>query len=259
MAKGVRPMLGLLGGAHLGDIAAPDLKLLTILPGESIAFGVDADGQLVRIQLSDGGKTETGVRGVDALVTSPRGASIGALAGLTVKIISAAGSVVREVELTGEAKSIAVADDGLTVAAVIADGDQQSLYLNSTKVYTSDRLLTPAFFSDSPKAIFGDGSGSLFVVDSTLKLSSAGSVSGAAAVAALDADRILAIAGKSVTSVRISTGETALVECSCEPSMIKPTGDFKFILTNAEGAPIWLLDAAQEQLRVGFVPEAVNE
>jgi hypothetical protein len=256
---GVRMILGIIGASRLGEPSAKDLQHTLVLPGSAVAIGLSPSGELTRVNLTDGATTSLGIDNVTELVSSPSGQVVVALAGDTAHLISKAGSRLSSFTLPAASNRIAVADQGSTIAVVTASG---SLYvvneIGSREVFHSTDLPALAFLPNSTDLVIADESGGLYRINADLQFTKLATVGGTRALAAQQS-RLLAITEHAISAVNFGTGETTTVECSCTATSAQPLGGSNFLLTNPNDGPIWVVDAGTDQLRVAFIPEAVNE
>jgi hypothetical protein len=263
--SGVRSVLGIVGASRLSEPIAGDLRLATVLPGTNVAIGVDADGELVRVDLRDGASTKLGVRDVTAIAASPAGERALALAGDRAYVFANSGTRVADLALPGAPLSIEVSDLSATIALTVAESNGEALYVvseqTSRRLLHASRLPAIAFLFQSADLVVADDAGVISRVNGNVDLTRVTTVPGAQALAATpDGSRLLIVADGMIRAVRFATGEeTGSVACKYAGAMAEPLGASNFLLTSAKDGPIWLVDASANELRIAFIPEAVNE
>jgi hypothetical protein len=196
------------------------------------------------------------------VVASPSGEAIAAVTNAGITIVAKDGSRGAELNLPASSRSLAIADTGNTVVATVAEGEGEAVYISnpesSRRVFASSKIPAIAFIPNTSDLVFTNESGAVYRLNADLQLTQLGEAAGVSALAVVR-DRVIAVAGRTVRSIPIAGGETTSLECSCEASIANPLGDYKFLLTQEEHGPMWILDASGAELRLAFIPEAVNE
>jgi len=263
-AAGVRTVLGLPGSSQLTAPVAGRLRKTITLPGHDLAFGVDENGRVVRVNLKNGEEETLAITNVSGLIASPEGDAFLALSEGKAEAFSASGVRVADYALPGQPRLIAVADSGKSVAVVMADADGEALFLltelGQRRVLAAAAIPALAYLSRSNAVVVAEATGLIYKLDGDLQLTRIATVPGVKALAATsDGSRLIAVAGRSVHSVRFDSGAVASVECSCDGTEARPLGRSNFLLTGPDDGPIWMVNAATEPLTLAFIPEAVNE
>ncbi len=261
---GVRSVMGIVGAARLSDPVTTGLTSLIMLPGSDIAVGLNADGELERVDLKDGSKRGLDLMGVKSLAASPSGESVLAIGEEQAYLFSRSGDRLSERVLPGVPLLSAVADRGSAAAVTITEADGEALYLISDqgarRVLHAARFTAIVFLPGSSDLVVSDGDGAIYRISIDLQLTALMTQSGARALAGTpDGTRLLVVTEHAVVSFRFATQETASVECSCTGANARPLGSSTFVITNDETGPLWVVDASSEQLRLAFIPEAANE
>jgi hypothetical protein len=180
-----------------------------------------------------------------------------------VQLITFDGEAKAEYALPGAAVRLAVADGASAVAVSIAEDGGEALYVlsegRSSRVLHAEGIADVAFIPESNDAFVASKDGSIYLLKGDLQFTRIANIPGATAIAAVANNKALVVAGK--TLILIGTDGTRLssADCSCEPAMARPLSAASFQLTSGDDGPIWLVDASTSELRVAFVPEAVNE
>lgn len=263
-AAGVRTVLGLPGSSQLTAPVAGRLHKTIALPGRDLAFGVDENGRLVRVNLKNGEEETLDIANVSGLTASPEGDAFLALSEGGAQAFSAGGVRLADYVLPGAPRLIAVADSGKSVAVVVQDADGEALFLlnelGQRRVLAAPKIPALAYLPKSSAVMIADAAGAIYKLDGDLQLTRIAAVPGVKAIAATsDGSRLVAVAGRSVHSVRFDSGAVSSVECSCEGTEARPLGKSNFLLTGPDDGPIWMVNAAGEPLTLAFIPEAVNE
>ena len=263
--EGVRGILGIVGASRLGDPVAGDLQTSVVLPGSRIAVGVNGAGELTRINLLDGSTANLQVAGVTKVVSSPAGATFAAIVGNRAYSFARTGAPIGERELPGAPLLTAVADNGSAAAVTIAEPNGEALFLideqGSRRLLQAGRFAALAFLPGSGSFIAADDTGAIYRIGAgDLQLTRVAVVEGASALAATDdGSRLLAITDRAIHAIRLDSGASASIDCSCQGMIAAPLGRSAYVLTGVDDGRMWILDASLEQLRLAFVPEAVNE
>jgi hypothetical protein len=258
-STGVRMIIGLVGAARLSEPAAQDLKDAVVLQGSGMAFGISASSELMRVNLLDGASSPAGIKDVTGISSSPSGEVALALAGGSAHLIDKTGARLTSYTLPAVPVRVAVADRGSTIALVTDGG--ALFVVNETgarEVYRSANLPALAFLPNSTDLVIADEAGGLYRINADLQRTKLATVPGTIALAA-QPSRLLAVTEHAISSVTFGTGESTSIDCSCTASFARPLGGSNFLLTSPDNGPIWVLDASSDQLRVAFIPEAVNE
>jgi hypothetical protein len=260
----VRNVLGIVGASQLSRPVLSDLQQAVVLPGTSVSVAVSPAGALIRVDLSDRSATELGVANVATITASPGGEMVLAVAGDRAHVFAKDGSRVGEFTLPGSPVLIAVADRGPAVAVTVAEPEGEALYLineqGSRRLLQGPRLPALAFSPNSTDIVVSEDTGVISRFDGALQLRQVAVAPGAQALAVTpDHSRVLIVGGHSIRAVRLATGEETSVTCSCAAVMARPLGGPNFLLTRIEDGPIWIVDSSADELRVAFIPEAVNE
>jgi hypothetical protein len=262
-AAGVRKVLGSVGASRLSEPVTGELKGATVLPGQDAVVTTHPEGGLVKINLNDGSIASMGIADAAAVMASPSGSAVAAVKDGRVHVISADGEAKAEYALPGRPLQIAVADGAATVAVAIAEDGGEALYVltngASSRVLHAEGFAGVAFVPESNDAFVATKDGSVYLLKGDLQVTQIATIQGATAVAAVASDKAVVVAGKILTLIHADGTPVATADCSCEPAMARPLGASKFQLTAGDDGPIWLVDASTSELRVAFVPEAVNE
>ena len=260
----IRSVLGLTGASQLTSPLVVDLQKAIVLPGTSVAAAVNANGMLVRIDLTDGTISELDVADVMSLTSSPSGEMFLAVAGGRAHVFSKSGERSADLAIPGSPIRIAVADRDSVVAVTVAESDGEALHIlneqGSTRLLFSSRLPAIAFLPNSADVVVSDETGVVSRVGSESQFRRVATAPGAHALAVTtDHSRLLIVAGQTVRAVRLASGEETSIDCSCAAVMALPLGGSNFLLTKIGDGPIWLVDLSADELRLAFIPEAVNE
>jgi hypothetical protein len=261
-AAGVRSVLGIVGSSRLSGPLTGELQGAVILPGTSYAIAKNPLGALVRLNVNDGSVSSLGVENVAAFVGSPSGQFVLARTPGKLNILSRDGEAKAEYAYSPEPRLLAVSDEGATGALSVVEPDGETIYVvnaqGARRVFHAAAIAALAFVPGTRDAIFADNEGAVYRLKSDLQFTQIGSVPGVKALAGLTNGDVIAVGGRTVTAVRADGSPGATVECSCEASIARPLGQSRFVITDGDG-PIWFVDASTGDLRVAFVPEAVNE
>jgi hypothetical protein len=157
-----------------------------------------------------------------------------------------------------------VGDQGSAVAVTIAESEGEALYLideqGARRLLHASHFPAIAFLPDSKEFVVAGEAGAIHRVGSDVQLAQVATIPGTKALAAVsDKLRLLVVTEQTVYSVRLHSGETTSMDCSCKAVSAKPLGESTFLLTNADEGPMWVVSAASDDLRIAFIPEAVNE
>ena len=107
--------------------------------------------------------------------------------------------------------------------------------------------------------MFASKEGAIYLLKADLQFTPIGAMPGVSALAGIADGRVIAVSGKKVTVLHADGSPGATVDCSCQATIARPLGQSKFVLTDRDDGPMWLVDASGAELHVAFVPEAVNE
>ena len=153
-----------------------------------------------------------------AIAVSDDGASLLFESAGAVQLISATGNVRR------------LADAGPGALAVFAPGGHDAAVIDAAAV---------AFFAD--------------VAGSSTVRRLPGVAGAKGADFSADGRKLFVAASAGVTAIDTASGDRAEIECACRITGLTRMGT-AYRLTDLSGAPLWLLDAGQPELRVVFVP-----
>jgi hypothetical protein len=262
-ASGVRSVLGLVGSARLSTPVTGELLGAVILPGSASAIAKNPSGALVRVGLKDGSIASLGVENVTDFAISPAGTTVLARSGDRLHVVSARGDAKKDYTLPGDPTAMAVSDEGTAMALVVRETDGDALYVvnadGARRVFRADGIVALAFMPESRDAVFADNRGTIYRLKSDLQFLEVGVVEGVKALGATADGRVLAVAGKSISALPLDGSLALTVECSCDAVLARSLGESKFLLTSPDDGPMWMVDASARELRVAFIPEAVNE
>lgn len=262
--EGIRTVLGIVGASQLSQPIHRDIHDTAVLPQTSIAIGIASTGELMRVDLNDESTTDLKLNGVTRIEASPAGEAFLAIAGSEIHTFLKSGKAVASYGLPGEPLSISVADEASAVAVIVAEAEGEALYLiderGARRLLHSSDFAAIVFLANSKDFLVAEESGAIHRVGSDLQLTQVGSVPGIKALAGTpDRSRLLAVTEQTIYSIHFDSGNTSSVDCSCKAVKAKPLGGSTFLLTNTGEGPMWVVSAAAEELRVAFIPEAVNE
>jgi hypothetical protein len=233
-----------------------------ILPGSRSAIAKNPSGALVRVDVTDGSIASLGVSNVLSYAASPTGAALVARTADRLYVLSREGEAKTSYASAFEPRLLAVSDEGATVALSTGEGEGEALYVvnqqGSKRVFNAPGIVSVAFLPGTNDAVFADKNGAVYLLKSDLQFGQIGSIPGVRALAGTADGRVIAVNGKTIAALRVDGSPASMVECACEATIARPLGNSRFVLTEADG-PMWLLDASASDLRVAFVPEAVNE
>lgn len=260
----VRNVLGIVGAAHLSAPVVSSVRLATVLPGTSVLFAINEDESLVRIDLSDSSSKDLEVADVSAIVASPRGEKVAAIVGDRAHVFGKDGSRVADLALPGAPLLIAISDTGVSLAMSIAETEGEALYVvndsGSRRLLNAPRLTAFAFLNNSSDFVFSDGKGVVSRFDGNLEFRQLSIAPDTIALAATpDNNRLLMVTSDAIRIHRFASGEEVSLNCKCSAVAATPLGGSNFLLTRPDEGPIWVVDASAEELRLAFIPEAVNE
>ncbi|HYI94510.1 MAG TPA: hypothetical protein VEX68_13265 [Bryobacteraceae bacterium] len=261
---GLRSVMGIVGAARLSDPLATDLASTVVLPGSDIAVGVDANGELSRVDIKDGSKRGWGITGINTLTASPSGESVLAITGEHAYLFSRSGDRLGERTLPGIPLLSAMADRGSAVAVTIAEGDGEALYLvndqGARRVLHAAHFSAIAFLPGSSDLVVSDGDGAIYRIGIDLQLAELTRLPGTKALAGTpDGTRLLIVTEQAVATLRFATQETTSISCACTGAIARSLGAGMLVITNSEAGPLWVVDVSSEELRLAFIPEPVNE
>jgi hypothetical protein len=249
----------------LGDPVSTDLQNAVVLAGSRIAVGINGAGELTRLDLADGSTGNLQVVGVTQVIGSPAGAAFAAIAGDKAYSFARSGARLAGRELPGAPRLLAVSDNGLAIAAIIAEPNGEALFVvdeqGSRRLLQSERFVALAFLPGSGNFLAADHLGSIHRISTgDLQLTKVGSIEGVKALGATDdGSRLLALTDRAIHSVRFDSGEATSLDCSCSGLNAAPLGRSNYLLTGTDHGRMWIVDASSEQMKLAFVPEAVNE
>ena len=260
----IRSVLGLTGASQLTSPLVAGLQHAIVLPGTSVAVAVNGSGMLVRIDLTDGTTSGLDVTDVMSVTASPSGETFVVIAGGRAHIFSKNGERRADLAIPGSPIKIAVADRDSLVGVTVAESDGEALHIlseqGSSRLLFSSRLLALAFLPNSAEVVVSDETGAISRVGRESQFRRVATVPDAHALAVTnDHSRLLIVAGQTVRTVRLASGEETPIDCNCAAVMALPLGGSNFLLTKIGDGPIWLVDVSVNEPRVAFIPEAVNE
>jgi len=283
--RGLRPILGIPGAAHVGALLQLNVDLVAseTSPAGDYALGVDADGVLYRIGLRAGlGSAEaihSALQGVDRIFLSPSGdaAVVYERSSRQAQLLrdlhtsAEVGGVVELGDLPGVVTALAVADDGRTLLAAASTRQGGAIYTatsgaSPTQVAAAGQVVSLAFVPGSTDALAVDG-----LREETLRITSLGrspsvtviagpadGVRAPVAVAATPDGRSAVIAAartRSIAVVDFAGGAPRVMACNCEPRRVAPMGA-SLRLTDDPAQPIYLLGEKADE--VFFVPAGAD-
>ena len=261
-ATGIRTVLGTLGAARLSVPFGSTVQNASVLPGQDVAFGTSPDGELVRLNLADGSIKALGDRAAGLLLASPSGEAAATFGDQAIHTFAKDGSRVADIAFSGTPVLAAVSDSGRLVAMTVAEPEGEAVYLvdgeASRRVFAAQKIVALTFIPDSSDVILGDNSGAIYRIAGSLELTQLAVVENLHALASTS-QRVVAVAGRIVQSIPLNGGAQTVAECSCTATIARPLGASKFLITDGEHGPIWVVDAFSTELRLAFIPEAVNE
>jgi hypothetical protein len=253
----------MVGAARLSTPVTGELQGAAILPGSASAIAKNPGGALVRVGLKDGAITSLGIENVIDFAVSPSGTTVVARDAARLHMVSIADDARREFPSPGSARQIAVSDDGASIAVTVAEADGDAIYIvtanGARRVFSAPSIAALAFLPESGDAVFADQKGIVYRLTRDLQFVQIGTVEGVTAIAGASAGRVIAVAGSNIAVLPTDGSPVANVKCSCNATTARPLGHSKFLLTSGDDGPLWLLDASAAELRLAFIPEAVNE
>lgn len=262
--SGLRGVMGIIGASRFGDAVAGDLSEPLVLPGSNIAIGINAEGELTRLNLLDGATVNLGLSDIKRIVTSPLGSVVLAVSGDRAYWFSKSGDKLADEALPGNPLSIAVSDNGAFAAITTAETDGETLYRigqhGSLRLLHAARIPAIAFLPGTGDFMVANDVGTIYRFSNDLQFAQVASVPDVKALAGLpDASRFLAITERAVHSLRFDGGESTSLDCSCLGAVANPLGNATFLVGASDSGPMWVVDASTEALRLAFIPEPVNE
>ena len=261
-ARSLRPVLGILGSAHLGDPLLSGVDAAAVSPDGRIALAV-ADGDLIRVDLSSGDRQRTPGAGAADRVLWNRISSAALIANASTGRLALW-------EPAGGITELAAMPNAIAAAAVSDSGDLA--VASGGGIYAVARAGNPRLIA--PVEEFGGlalQAGDLFFVDRGSKtiyrvrdFASSASVEkiGAAPAGAAglglsrDGQTLFVASGesRSIHAIRVATGEAAgEIALDFAPSAVEPLSGSAFLLNPGESGPLQVLDVRSEPA-VYFVP-----
>lgn len=282
----LRPIMGLMGGAMLGDALGLGLAASAAVVSPQLDSGIvtAADGSLHLFLLAGGSATEVAWNGAPGsaqrVVYSPSGTAAAIYAAGRALVVSGlpnAPVAAFTVDLglaplkpgshSGYAvpEAMAVSDDAAWLLAA-GDGRLRLLGASGSSAVLLDgaRAVAVAFASGGHAAAVLSGAGPRLDVYSDVAVAPAQHIPapGLAEPAGIafsgDGKLVLAAArgGGSVTVFDLANGSATLA-CDCAPTGVARMGKL-FRLTDAGAGPVWLVDTGVSPARIVFVPARAN-
>ncbi len=276
----LRPILGIPGAATLGDPLALEFKLsrAAVSPAKGYALAVREDDSGV-VLIRAGGEASA----LPSAETSPdaiafnRAGTIAALyfsASSRVQIFEGlpdSPKLLRDAdvsELSGSLASLAVSADGSSLLAAVDAVAYLIPAAGSARRLGSFRNISALrCVEDSADVLIADAeANSIYLVQSatgemTLLASERDGIAGPADLA-VDGRRIL-VANKASGAITILDRDGAppsSVQCACNPNTLsRMAGSSVFRLTDASGAPIWMIDAGKTDTPVLAIPMGARQ
>lgn len=262
---GVRSVQGIPGATRLSAPLTRDLDLALTSPNGEFAVGISrATGEMTRVNLRDGSAAGLGLVGIERIVGSPTGERIVAVSGSRAYVLSKSGDRLAELDLPGGAILLAVADRGSALAVSVAEPEGAAIYTlddaGSRRLLHASGFSAIAFLPESRDFVVADEQGLISRIGNDLALTPVATVAGVRALAGTrSGDRLIAAAGEAIYSVELKTGLTVSIKCQCQATSAAPLANSIFLITNPDAGPMWIVDASSKELRVAFIPEAVDE
>jgi hypothetical protein len=283
-AAGVRPILGLPGGATLGQavLSSEGLESVTLSPAGNYGLALlAADGSVALVKNLGGRASATKLESVTArpsrIAISPSGdaaalfysesAVFQVLTGLPDSPSAAWSAVLSG--LTAAPSALAVSDAGAAVLAA-REGEPVVFATSSAQRVLTAAASSPslAFFASVTDAAMADSYG----VQLMRKLNdqpemvriggpAEGLTSPVAIAVAQDGDKVFVANAVPAAVVALSLRGEEPVARSCDftpTALDRMSGGAAFRLSEAGRGPVWLLDTGGAQLRVLFVPEEMR-
>jgi hypothetical protein len=278
-SQALRPIRGIPGAAVIGD--AVDLGVAVssawVAPKSDSALIVTTDGAVRLFRLDGGSATERKPEGMvtpERAMFSPSGTALALVTPGSVRIYKGlpdAPVVAGTVELPADRAVVGATSYGKRPRpgggpVAVSDDGMYLLYGNGNAVELlgvagDSRKLADAAPGAMP--LFAPGGHDAAVID-TQALTLVQDAAGAATVRKLpgvtglkgadfspDGKRLL-LAGTSVTTVDLASGDRAQIACDCKPAGLSRMGS-AFRLTDLGTGPLWLLDVANDP-KIVFVP-----
>jgi DNA-binding beta-propeller fold protein YncE len=246
-ARLTRPMFGLPGAASFGKPAATSLAKAVISPAHDYVLGVDADGQMVRADLSSG--AVIAIAGAksnpDQLIMSPSGAAavVYHAATASIQVVSSLRSTPEikfEDHAMGDPTGLAVSDDGDVVLYGVVESASTALYRSrrdggTARLGSVGNIAANTFMTQSQEAVFAQSDGTVVLIAIDGGVSVIGNVEQPSAIA-------------------VSPDNTRIFVGSAQRRTVNTIG-------RLSGTAVWLLDATGPAPITFFVPapESVNE
>ncbi|HYP06351.1 MAG TPA: hypothetical protein VER03_08935 [Bryobacteraceae bacterium] len=262
-AAGVRRVLGVTGSARLSAPLTGELHGALVLAGRGAAVAKNPAGALVRIDFKDGSLLSLGVENVADFVVSPSGGAVAASTAGRLHLLSASGEPKGDYVAPGAVRLMAVSDDAAAVVVSVGGAGGEAVHVvdahGSRQVFQADRIAAVAFVPGGRDSVFADGEGAIYRITGDLQFAQIGTAPGTVALAATADGRVLAVARKTIVTLRSDAAPSTSADLVCEATTAKPLGHSRFLLTSGEDGPMWMVDASAADLRLAFIPEAVNE
>ena len=281
-AKSIRPVAGFPGAAVVGG--ALDLgsaKWTAVSPRQDFAIATDADAVRI-VSLTDFTSRilTSALDRPSSAFFSPNGTAIAlyrrsrsALRIFTQLPETPAPGYQIDLGILGaNLQSAAISDDGELALLLAGSPGNATLWLSRSggvpvKLDAPSSLAAIGFESGRDRAIAAAQDGSLYLFDnlstgqeSRLLLPASNRLASPAAVAfSSDAARVLvATRAGDVAAVGVADGATVFASCGCRPTTLSPLSSHMLRLNELSGGPLMLVDTADPQLHVWFVP-AIRE
>ena len=262
-AAGVRSVLGVVGAARLSAPVTGELQGAVVVPGSATAIAKNPVGALVRVNFQDASVTSLGIEDVIDFAVSPNGTATAARSQDRLHILFGLDDARKQFSFTGAARRMAVSDSGRAIALSTTETDGEALYVvdeeGARNVFRTASISAVAFLPESDDAVFADSKGNVYRVSRDRQLSQIGSIEGVTALAGASNGRVIAVAGRAIAALPLDGSPSTTVNCSCDASGVQPFGQSRFLLSSGSKGPLWVLDASTAELRLAFIPEAVNE
>jgi DNA-binding beta-propeller fold protein YncE len=272
-----RPMFGLPGAASFGKPVVTSLTKAVVSPAHDYMLGIDADGQLVRADLSSGAITAIpGAKAnADQLIVSPSGSAAVAYQSATgtlqiIGTLHGTPEVTFEDQAMGEPTGLAVSDDGEVLLYGVTESTSTALYRGkrgggTVRLGNVGAITANTFRTQTQEAAIAQSDGAVVLVGIDGAVSVLGHVEQPSAIAVSPDNTKIFVASAQLRRVSIiGTGDQQIqaIACDCAPNALERVNDSAvFRLTGFAGSPMWLLDATGPAPVTFFVPapEPANE
>ena len=287
-AMGVRPILGVPGASHLGDLLDLGLNVRSLVASPRQGYALATGGEdraVVELREADGTLSMAGLPGVapgpDWIVLSPRGTAAALYYGESNRVQIVSGlpgqpSVVYDVDLSVPGfrpGAMAVSDDAKAILLAPAEGNAGAVFRAAPGeelrfVWSFRRVAVMEFMSLSHDALVADGeANALYLLRDTGEAMQAvllagegdGISSPKSVAAAEDASRVVVASDltKDLVVVDPAGGPSLKLACDCAPTgLSRLQGNAVFRLTELSSDRMWVLDGDSPEPRLVFVSPA---